>query len=289
METLLTWTPERDPAFAGEMRKYERPIPSRAFLLQWLQERGQPTPTDELLSVLGLDRDPEVADAVTRRLQAMERDGQLVCNRRGAWGLPAAMDLIPGRVIGNREGFGFLVPDEGVGDLFLSARQMRTLLDGDRVLARVIGLDSRGRREGEVVSILQRTLRTLVGRVARDGGVEFFRPDNKRVTQEFLLSEHPGVEIPEESYALAEIVDWPGTRTHGKVRIVEVLGDTREAGMETEIAIRSYGIPHQFPEDVEREANALAPEPEKSEYHYRLDLRQIPLVTIDGEDARDFD
>ncbi|MFP5440229.1 MAG: ribonuclease R [Gammaproteobacteria bacterium] len=285
----MTWTPERDPAFAGEMRKYERPIPSRAFLLQWLQERGQPTPTDELLSVLGLDRDPEVADAVSRRLQAMERDGQLVCNRRGAWGLPAAMDLIPGRVIGNREGFGFLVPDEGVGDLFLSARQMRTLLDGDRVLARVIGVDSRGRREGEVVSILQRTLRTLVGRVARDGGVEFFRPDNKRVTQEFLLSEHPGVEIPEESYALAEIVDWPGVRTHGKVRIVEVLGDTREAGMETEIAIRSYGIPHQFPEDVEREANALAPEPEKSEYHYRLDLRQIPLVTIDGEDARDFD
>ncbi|MFZ5723755.1 MAG: ribonuclease R [Pseudomonadota bacterium] len=271
------------------MRKYERPIPSRAFLLQWLQELGRPAPTDELLAVLGLDRDPEVADAVSRRLQAMERDGQLVCNRRGAWGLPKAMDLIAGRVIGNREGFGFLTPDEGGGDLFLTARQMRTLLDGDRVLARVVGLDSRGRREGEVVSILQRTLRTLVGRVAHDGGVEFFRPDNKRVVQEFLVVEHPGVTVPPEAYVLAEIVDWPGNRTHGRVRLIEVLGDTREAGMETEIAIRSYGIPHRFPEDVEREAAAFAPAPEQSGYHYRLDLRQVPLVTIDGEDARDFD
>lgn len=285
----MIWTPERDPAFAGEVRKYERPIPSRAFILQWLAEAGVPTPTEELLATLGLDRDPEVADAVTRRLQAMERDGQLVCNRRGAWGLPAAMDLIPGRVIGNREGFGFLVPDEGVGDLFLSARQMRTLLDGDRVLARVIGLDSRGRREGEVVSILQRTLRTLVGKIVRDGGVAFFRPDNKRVTQEFLLAEAPTVAIPEEAYALAEIVDWPGTRTHGKVKIVEVLGDTREAGMETEIAIRSYGIPHVFPEDVELEAAAIAPVPDPADYHYRLDLRGVPLVTIDDETARDFD
>ncbi len=289
LENDLIWTPERDPAHAGELRKYEHPIPSRAFLLQWLQERGQPTPTDTLLTTLGLDKDPIVVDAVTRRLQAMERDGQLVCNRRGAWGLPREMDLLAGRVIGNREGFGFLVPDEGGGDLFLSARQMRTLLDGDRVLARVIGLDSRGRREGEVVSILQRTLRTLVGRVVRDGDVEFFQPDNKRVTQEFLVLEHSGLTISPQAYALAEIVDWPDRRMHGKVKIVEVLGDTREAGMETEIAIRSYGIPHRFPEEVEAEANALAPQPEASEYHYRLDLRQVPLVTIDGEDARDFD
>ncbi|MFZ5756929.1 MAG: ribonuclease R [Pseudomonadota bacterium] len=289
METFLTWTPEIDPAFAGEMRKYERPIPSRAFLLQWLNETGRPVPTDELLSVLGLDRDPDVAEAVSRRLQAMERDGQLVCNRRGAWGLPRAMDLIAGRVSGHRDGFGFLVPDAGGGDLFLAARQMRTLIDGDRVLARVIGVDTRGRREGEVVSILQRTLRTLVGRVVRDGGVEFFQPDNKRVMQQFLVEGHAGVEVPANAFSLVEITEWPGNRTHGRVKIVEVIGDTRAAGMETEIAIRSYGIPHQFPDDVVSEAAAFAPEPEPSGYPYRLDLRHIPLVTIDGEDARDFD
>ncbi len=288
-EIFLTWTPERDPAFAGESHKYERPIPSRAYLLQWLQERGVPTPADELLAALGLAGQPDMVEAVTRRLQAMERDGQLVCNRRGAYGLPEAMDLIAGRVVGHRDGFGFVVPDAGGGDLFLAARQMRTLIDGDRVLARVIGLDSRGRREGEVVSVLLRTLRTLVGRVMRDGNAEFFQPDNKRIANEFLVEDHPGVEIASGEFALTEIVEWPGGRTHGRVRLVEVLGDTREAGMETEIAIRSYGIPHQFPEDVEREAAALAPEPEQSEYHYRLDLRNIPLVTIDGEDARDFD
>ncbi|MFP5383736.1 MAG: ribonuclease R [Gammaproteobacteria bacterium] len=285
----MIWTPESDPAYGAETRKYEKPIPSRAFILQWLTALGKPATAEEMLAGFRLGDDPEQVEGVTRRLQAMERAGQLVCNRRGAYGLPSAMDLIPGRVVGHKDGFGFLVPDEGVGDLFLSARQMRTLLDGDRVLARVIGLDPRGRREGEVVSIIQRTLRTLVGRVVHDGGVEFFQPDNKRIPTVFMVEEHPGVSVKAGEFALAEIVDWPGARVHGRVRLVEVLGDTREAGMETEIAIRSYSIPHRFPEDVEREAAMLAPEPEAGEYHYRLDLRNVPLMTIDGEDARDFD
>ncbi len=285
----MIWTPESDPAFAGESHKYDRPIPSRAYLLQWLHQRGLPTTADELIAAIGLADQPELVDAVTRRLAAMERDGQLVCNRRGAYGLPQAMDLIAGRVVGHRDGFGFVVPDEGVGDLFLTPRQMRTLIDGDRVLARVIGVDARGRREGEVVSVLQRTLRTLVGRIVRDGNADFFQPDNKRITTDFLVEDHPGVETKSGEFALVEIVEWPGGRTRGRVKIVEVLGDTREAGMETEIAIRSYGIPHRFPEDVEQEAARFAPEPDRDHYHYRLDLRHIPLVTIDGEDARDFD
>lgn len=285
----MTWTPEQDPAFAGEIKKYERPIPSRAYLLQRLQEGGVPATAEAVLEDLGLVDQPDMVEAVTRRLHAMERDGQLVCNRSGAYGLPKAMDLMAGRVVGHREGFGFLVPDAGGGDLFLSARQMRALIDGDRALARVVGLDSRGRREGEVVSILQRTVRTLVGSTVLDGHVEFFQPDNKRIANDFLLDEHPGVAVKPGEFVLAEIIEWPSGRSRGRVRIVEVIGDTRVAGMETEIAIRSYGIPHQFPEDVEREAAALAPAPEQSEYHYRLDLRAVPLVTIDGEDARDFD
>jgi ribonuclease R len=285
----LIWTPESDPAFAGESRKYENPVPSRAYLLNWLRDCGVPTTADALIEAIGLAGQPDLVEAVTRRLAAMERDGQLVCNRRGAYGLAKAMDLIAGRVVGHKDGFGFVVPDEGGGDLFLTARAMRSLIDGDRVLVRVVGVDSRGRREGEVVSILQRTLRTLVGRLVRDGHVEFFQPDNKRIASEFLVEEHPGIEVKAGEFALVEIIEWPGGRSHGRVKIVEVLGDTREAGMETEIAIRSYGIPHRFPEEAEREAAAFAPEPEQDAYHYRLDLRAIPLVTIDGEDARDFD
>jgi ribonuclease R len=288
MELSLTWTPESDPAYGAETRKYDKPIPSRAYLLTWLSELGRPATLDEILADLGL-AEPDQAEGVARRLQAMERAGQLVCNRRGAWGLPERMDLIAGRVSAHRDGFGFLVPDDASGDLFLAARQMRTLIDGDRVLVRVIGLDGRGRREAEVVSVTDRAVKTLVGRLVTEGGTEFLVPDNKKVVHEFVAEPHPGMNPGPNDFVFAEIVAWPQARLHGRVRILEVIGDVRQGGMETDVAIRSYGIPHRFPEDVEREAASFRPEPDPAHYHYRLDLRGVPLVTIDGEDARDFD
>ena len=150
-----------DPFSAREQEKYGRSIPSREFILQTLEERGMPMTLDDLCAEWKLEGDWEV-EALSRRLRAMERDGQLIRNRREGYGLVTKMNLVTGRVIGHPEGHGFLAPDEGGDSLFLSPRQMRKLLHGDRAVARVIGVDYRGRREGAVVEVLERNTETVV-------------------------------------------------------------------------------------------------------------------------------
>jgi len=153
-----------DPHLSREQEKYGRPSPSREFILHYLEERGMPLTLGELCADWGIDDAVEI-EALSRRLRAMERDGQLIRNRREGYGPVAKMNLVPGRVIGHPEGHGFLIPDEGGDSLFLSPRQMRKLLHGDRAVARVIGVDYRGRREGAVVEVLERNVVLQAGRL----------------------------------------------------------------------------------------------------------------------------
>ena len=140
----------RDPHHAREARKYANPIPSREFILEVLAEQAAPLKFDRIAERLEL-ADAEQLEALSRRLSAMERDGQLVCNRRGGYCVVNQTNLVAGRVIGHPDGFGFLKPDDGADDLFLSPREMRALMHGDRAVARVTGVDHRGRREGALV------------------------------------------------------------------------------------------------------------------------------------------
>ncbi|HET8706184.1 MAG TPA: winged-helix domain-containing protein, partial [Pseudomonadales bacterium] len=126
---MTNWKPSHDPHAQREAEKYEKPIPSREFIISWLQTHGKPAHHGEISRALQLD-DHDQIEALRRRLRAMERDGQLHINRKGAYGLVEKMDLIKGRVIGHRDGFGFVVPEDGTDDLFLSARQMRAVFDG---------------------------------------------------------------------------------------------------------------------------------------------------------------
>ena len=158
-----------DPFATREQEKYGRTVPSRELILQTLEERGMPLTLGELSAEWQLD-EWEVA-ALSRRLRAMERDGQLIRNRREGYGPVTKMNLVTGRVIGHPEGHGFLIPDEGGDSLFFSPRQMRKLLHGDRAVARVIGVDYRGRREGAVVEVLERNTETVVGRFCEERGV----------------------------------------------------------------------------------------------------------------------
>ncbi|HHO58871.1 MAG TPA: VacB/RNase II family 3'-5' exoribonuclease, partial [Thiotrichales bacterium] len=232
---------------------------------------------------------PEQEEGVSRRLGAMVRDGQLVRNRRGGFLPVDEKHLIKGHVIAHPDGFGFLVPDEGGDDLFLSGKQMRTLLHGDRAVVTVAGIDRRGRREGSVVSVIERANKTLVGRLFSDDGVAFVVADNKRITQDIL--------IPQESLAGAEtgqivkieIVKQPTFRSQAIGRIIDVIGDHMAPGMEIEIAIHSHGLPSEFSVDVIEEAQALGDSVKEKDKQGRVDLRDVPLVTIDGADARDFD
>lgn len=277
-----------DPYFERESQKYERPIPSRELILEVLTQNAGPLPFSPLAAALGLTEDVDL-EALSRRLRAMERDGQILRNRRDAYLPVREADLIRGRIIGHPDGFGFLVPDDGGEDLFMSPKEMRSLFHGDRAVARVIGVDRRGRKEGALVEVLERGTEQVVGRYLEESGIGIVAPDNKRIVHDLLIPpEHRGRARPGQ-IVVAQIVEQPTRRTQPIGRIVEVLGEHMAPGMEIDVAIRSYGLPHQWPEAVTEEADRLGHAVPEAAKKGRLDLRELPLVTIDGADARDFD
>ena len=277
-----------DPEAAREAEKYENPIPSRELILQHLSERGSPAAREELVAEFGLDSD-EQHEALRRRLRAMERDGQLIYTRRGTYAPVDKLDLIRGRVSGHRDGFGFMVPDDGSDDLFLSPAQMRLVFDGDRVLARVAGFDRRGRREGAIVEVIERAHETVVGRYFEEAGIGFVEADNPKIQQEVLVTPGRTCGARIGQFVAIKITHWPTSRYQPQGDIVEVIGNYMAPGMEIDVALRSYDIPHVWPEAAVKEARRLKPHVEEKDKQHRVDLRHLPFVTIDGEDARDFD
>ena len=163
---------KKDPFAEREAQKYENPIPSREFILDYLAELGRPATYQEIQKDFKLET-ADQQEALRRRLIAMARDGQLLKNRKGAYGPLDKMELIAGRVIGHKDGFGFIEPDTGKDDLFLSPKQMRNVFHGDRVLARVSNIDSRGRREGIIVEVLEHNTQQVVGRLRIESGTAF--------------------------------------------------------------------------------------------------------------------
>ncbi len=277
-----------DPHAAREAARYENPIPSREAILQLLTEAEKPLDHTDIAKTLGL-AEPEQVDALQKRLRAMERDGQLMVNRRGAYGLVDKMHLLHCRVQGHRDGYGFAMPLGEGDDIYLSARQMHFVFDGDEVLVQVTGEDRRGRLEGKVVEVLQRKHKTVVGRYQEDSGIGFVIPDNGRLTQQILIPPREKGLVRPGQIVTVEITDYPTRQLGAKGRIAEILGDHMDPGMEIDVAIRSHGIPFEWPEEVRAEAASLEAEPLEKDKQHRIDLRKLPFVTIDGEDARDFD
>ncbi|MEW6444848.1 MAG: ribonuclease R [Pseudomonadota bacterium] len=281
-------TSQRDPHAEREAEKYENPIASREMILDLVKAHSGPMTFERLLLDLGYDEDDRI-EALRRRLRAMERDGQIIRNRKGGYIPLQKGELVRGRVIGHRDGFGFLVPDEGGDDLFLSARQMRALLHGDRVVAQVINVDHRGRREGALVEVLERANAEVVGRVVLESGVAFVTPDNKRITQDVLVPTDQLGGAQDGQIVRVQLVEQPTFRNKPVGRVIEVLGDHMAPGMEIDMAIHTYGLRNAWPEDLLDQIAGLNEEVNESDKHGRVDLRDTPLVTIDGEDARDFD
>ena len=278
----------QDPHFKREAGKYENPIASREFIMKLLEDCGSPRTAKQIGADLNIESE-EDTEALRRRLRAMERDGQLLRNRRNGYGLTSKMDLVCGRVIGHPDGFGFLVPDEGGDDLFLSGRQMRTLFHGDRITAQVMGVDRRGRREGALVDVLERNTHQIVGKYFFENGIGVVVSDNKRINQDILIPEAESNDAKDGEIVVAAIIEPPTQRKQAVGRIVEILGEHMAPGMEMEISIRNYELPHQWPDAVVKETAAYTEEVPEVAKQGREDLRNTPLVTIDGEDARDFD
>ena len=278
----------KDPHAEREAQKYENPIPSREFILDLLKDRSGPATMKQLSFELGLF-DLDEIEGLRRRLRAMERDGQLISDRKGAYGAISKMDLILGRVIGHRDGFGFLKPDDGSEDLYLHNRQMRTVLDGDKALVRLIGVDRKGRPEAGIVEVTERNTKQVVGRFSSESGVSFVRPDNQRISQDVMIAADSVLQAKPGQYVVVEITQQPTKRNQPIGKVVEILGEHMAPGMEIDVAIRNHGIPHEWPEEVVAQAATIPPQVAEADKGDRIDLRKLPFITIDGEDARDFD
>jgi len=278
---IATFNPE-------DAKKYSNPIPAREFIMSLLEESGKKMDRERLAKVLHLSSD-EQKEALRRRLRAMERDGQILFDRRQGYSLVKPEDLVSGRVIGHPDGFGFLTSDDASEDLFLSDNEMLKVFDGDLAQARVSGEDRRGRKTGVIVNILERKTTHLVGRLQCDGGDYFLQPENTRIAHEIDLDGEHLMGAKPGQYIVAEVVDYPNHRYNAFGRVTELLGDAMGAGMEIDVAIRSHDIPHSWPQDAIRAAKRLGSDVPEADKQHRADLRALPFVTIDGEDAKDFD
>ncbi|MEP7184901.1 MAG: ribonuclease R [Rhodanobacter sp.] len=278
----------RDPYADREAKRYDRPIPSREAILALLEERGELLTEARVAEALTIDDENDL-EALRKRLGAMVRDGQLLQGRRGGYAPAQKLDLIAGRVLANAEGYGFLRPDEGGDDLYLSPQQMRTVMHGDRVLASVVGIDRRGRKQGAIAEVLERRSPRLVGRVVMENGVTLVVPDDRRLNQDVLIKSGQDQGATSGQIVVIEITD-PPTQHRGPMgEIRAVLGERLQPSLVVEMAIASHDLPHEFPPDVLRDAAQVESQVTAAEREGRTDLRHLPLVTIDGADARDFD
>ena len=267
------------------MIQYPYSIPSREEILGILRTATEPQTISTIASTLGV-KEAEF-DGLTRRLNAMERDGQIKPDRKGHIQLANTANFIEGRISSHRDGYGFLIPDEG-DDIFLSEKEMQKVLHGDRVLARITGTDRRGRPEGSIVEVVTRANTHVIGRLVNENGVWIVAPEDKRISQDIVLAGSPGKAKVGQVVSI-ELTEQPSRYSQPVGKIAEILGDIDDPGMEIEIAVRKYGVPHEFSEAAKKLAAKLPSEVKPADLEGRVDLRDVPMVTIDGEDARDFD
>lgn len=278
-----------DPFFEREARKYVKPIPSREFIIQYLEELGLPVKRSRLIKAFNLSS-VESREALRRRLNAMVRDGQLLINRKNSYALVKQMALVRGHVVCHKEGYGFLLPDDGGDDVFLNPRQVRSLFPGDRVLVSVTSnKHKQGKCEGAVVEILERNFTQIVGRYFAEKGVGFIVPANKNMTQEIIVPIGKEAKAQEGQIVVGEIISYPTERSSATAKIVEILGEHMSPGMEIEVAIQAHGLPYVWSDGVLEECNAIATKVTPKEKKERQELQHLPFVTIDGEDSKDFD
>ena len=194
-----------------------------------------------------------------------------------------------GVVSGHRDGHGFVIRDDGQADIYLPSNEMRAVLHKDRVKARIVRTDRKGRPEGRVTEIVERSDSPIIGRLLQESGVWLVAPEDKRYGQDVLIPKSATGQAKPGQVVVVELTEPPALYGQPVGRVKEVLGEIDDPGMEIEIAVRKYGVPHEFSDAALAQARALPDHVQSSDHKNRVDLRDVPLVTIDGEDARDFD
>jgi ribonuclease R len=265
------------------------PVPSRLQVLEYLTHTNRPASLQAICKHFQIDNDDAVK-ALSGRLERLGKYGNVLIDRKQRYGLPEKMDMIVGRVVGHPKGFGFVIPDQGGDDLYLHHNQMRKVLHGDRVLARTRSIDNRGRKEGVVVEVLVEQSREIIGHFHLESGIGFVEPDDNRYARDISIPTAGFNQARDGDIVVARILKHPVEHRHTVGEIIEVVGRRLAPGMETEIALRKHEIPHTWPEKVSEQLLSM-----EATLHQvktdpsRKDIRDLPLVTIDGIDAKDFD
>jgi ribonuclease R len=280
-----------DPHAAREASRYDTPLPSREMILNTLAEQGVPLSVEQLYVLLEISDDER--EIFNKRLNAMECEGQIIKNRKGALCIADKLDLISGVVQGHPDGFGFLITDDKTKcngeDLFLSPKEMSQVMHGDRIMVRMSGLDRRGRPEGKLVEVLERRTQRLVGRVIHTSGVTIVAAEDKRINLDILIPYHLDMNAKSGQVVMVELTEQPSAHAQPMGKVVEILGNYADSGMEIEIALRKHNLPHEFSAEAVKLAESYPKLVQVADYKSRIDCREMPLITIDGETARDFD
>ncbi|MGP1923568.1 MAG: ribonuclease R [Arsenophonus sp. NEOnobi-MAG3] len=278
----------KDPYKEREAEKYHLPIASREYILQILAKFTTPVSREKIARILKLTKQEEL-EALRRRLRAMEHDEQLVFTRRQCYALPERLDLLKGTVIGHRDGFGFLRIEGQKDDFYLSLEEMKKALHGDIVLVQPLGKDRRGRIEVRIVRVLVPRNNHIVGRYFLESEMGYVVPDDSRLSFDILIPKEQVNGARMGNVVIVEMTTRPARHSQAVGNIIQVLGESMDTNMAVEIALRTYEIPYSWPPQVEKEVADLSEEIPASAKKGRVDLCHLPLVTIDGEDARDFD
>lgn len=287
MKKSHSQTSRKDPHAKREAAKYSVPLPSREYILEVMEKEGAPVQVGHLYQLLEIGEAER--EIFNRRLNAMEREGQIMRNRKGALCIAEKINLIAGKIQGHADGFGFLIPDAGGDDLYLSPKEMLQVMHGDRAMVRPIGLDRRGRPEGKVIEVLERATKRLVGHLIRERGVVLVAAEDKRINQDVLIPPGKDMKAKAGQIVMVELIEYPSAHNQPIGKVVEILGNYADPGMEIEIALRKHNLPYLFSPAAEKSAAKFSPTVQAQDWKGRTDLRDLPLITIDGETARDFD
>ena len=277
----------KDPFYKRESQKYSHPIPSREFILDIMKEYGTPIKKNELIKLLNIKKIEE--EALTHRLKAMRRDGQILKNRKDVFCVAEKLNCISGKIQGHPDGYGFLIPDEpDHDDIFLNQKEMGKVFHNDRVMVQISGLDRKGKVEGTIVEVLERFNTVLVGRVVQSYGVTIVAAEDKRIHQDIIIPYGKDMDAVPGDIVEVEITTQPAMNIKPMGQVIEIVGKLDDSGIEIEIALRKHNLPFRFDKKIEKELEKIS-EINDTDLKDRVDLRDKFFVTIDGETARDFD
>lgn len=263
---------------------------TKAKILEFMKENAyKPMLKEELAKIFDIDKN-QFKDFF-KILDELEKKGEIVKTRHERYGIPEKMNLFLGKIQGNERGYGFLIPeDEAVEDIFIPAADLNGALHGDKVLVRIVGSSSVGKKkEGEVIRIIERANTKIVGTFENSRNFGFVMADDKRISIDVFIPKSEINGAKSNQKVVVEITKWPEKRRNPEGKIIEILGDSNDVGTDILAIMKQYDLSSDFPEKVFHYAENIPEEIDAAEISKRVDLRETTIFTIDGADAKDLD